>query len=159
MNYWNLQNLNINKYDLLLTIIDKLQIFPFLDSELPNLFYKHKYLHYLLNHYKINNDLDNSKYKIYPIDRENSLKDKIEAIVQDNNVFNVIIFNNSKENLFETYGINSGLLLLFYSAIFWRNYPVYLIMNNNKIYFGAIDVANYRLYSLEEIQADRIIEL
>ena len=111
-------------------------MFPFLDSELPNLLYKHKYLYYLLNHYKINNDLDNSKYKIYPIDSENSLKDKIEAIVQDNNIFNVIIFNNSKENLFETYGINSGLLLLFYSIIFWRNYPVYLIMNNNKIILG-----------------------
>lgn len=87
------------------------------------------------------------------------MKDKIEALVQDNNVFNVIIFNNSKENLFETYGINSGVLLLFYSIIFWKNYPVYLIMNNNKIYFGAIDVANYRLYSLEEIRADHIIEL
>ena len=86
-----------------------------------------------------------SKYNTRTIDSATSLKSVIVEFVSGNNLFCALILNNPQENVFGAKGLNTGVLLLFYSNAYWRDHPNYMLIKDDALYTGTLDAVNNTL--------------
>ena len=59
-----------------------------------------------------------------------------------------MILNNPQENVFGPKGLNTGILLLFYSNGYWSGHPNYMLIKDDALYTGTLDAVNNTLDSI-----------